>query len=678
MIDKKLKSGIDPSVFSHADDVILELFNIFKRETNVCVPAIVEKVDGVASVTVRPLVKSVYNTEDGQKDVEREAVSAMLVAFKHGRYMINHPVSIGDTGWLIAGDRDGLGAIAKNSSYPIIRPDGKLEGNEGPQSISSFGINKFDYGFFIPASWAGYTSDYRKQSGKFIIGNIIDDPEGVPEDKIPPKFNLAYMSIDKEGNFVIHAQHNTVTVNKNGITLNATKRNVSIDPDADLDKTDAKFRLVTVVTGFKEKDGNKVRLVTKKMRVLADEEEYADDTEFEVGGGGGEPIPGPPGPPGASAGFGTPVATTTELEAGQPARVDVSASGPDTAKIFKFDFYIPNGGGGGGGPALATEDPLQDGPAALVGTSLKAAREDHVHPYGDHYVRNNAGSAPCNVLESNTGLSFQKSNGDRLQIIGGSTAHQVWYRKLTSTGGSTGGVSGTGGTYTNYTAISFTETKVSYDASETASGVCMLLGTTTVPAIFPSTFYIGGMDATNPNRTSISRESINFFPLTSSVYGGYVSFHYKGSNASSYTSRIIDTADGLTIRTNANTSAGQKDSIILYTSANKAVLQNPPTVTLANSKDSTDKNAIASVGWVGSNLKSLKINNTEIAKIVSTSDVNITKPTNTIEFLGRIRYNPAPDKHRLEMRIDKLNLDTGAVTVGEWEMIYGGQAEAAS
>lgn len=121
---------------------------------------------------------------------------------------------------------------------------------------------------------------------------------------------------------------------------------------------------------------------------------------------------GQDGQDGTSAGFGTPTATITNTT-GTPS-VTVTASGPDTAKVFAFDFKnlkgetgatgatgqgVPTGGttgqvlakrsgtnydtewvnqsGGGADPATAT--PLMDGTAA-VGTATKYAREDHVHP----------------------------------------------------------------------------------------------------------------------------------------------------------------------------------------------------------------------------------------------------------------------------------------------------------
>ena len=52
---------------------------------------------------------------------------------------------------------------------------------------------------------------------------------------------------------------------------------------------------------------------------------------------------GATGEDGADAGFGTPTATATSLAAGSNPTVSVSASGPDTAKVFAFEFGIPEG-----------------------------------------------------------------------------------------------------------------------------------------------------------------------------------------------------------------------------------------------------------------------------------------------------------------------------------------------
>lgn len=129
---------------------------------------------------------------------------------------------------------------------------------------------------------------------------------------------------------------------------------------------------------------------------------WADIGQFAIGPEGPA---GEDGPPGAAAGFGTPTATI-DSNVGTPG-VTVTASGPDTAKVFAFAFTnlkgtagqgVPTGGSTGqvlakksgtnydtewvnqsGGADPATVAPLMDGTAA-VGTSTKYARQDHVHP----------------------------------------------------------------------------------------------------------------------------------------------------------------------------------------------------------------------------------------------------------------------------------------------------------
>lgn len=56
---------------------------------------------------------------------------------------------------------------------------------------------------------------------------------------------------------------------------------------------------------------------------------------------GAQGATGATGATGAAAGFGTPTATATALSAGSTPTVSVTASGPDTAKVFSFEFGIP-------------------------------------------------------------------------------------------------------------------------------------------------------------------------------------------------------------------------------------------------------------------------------------------------------------------------------------------------
>lgn len=84
--------------------------------------------------------------------------------------------------------------------------------------------------------------------------------------------------------------------------------------------------------------------------------------EQGIQGEQGEPgAKGDPGTDGVSAGFGTPTATATPLDAGSQPTVSVQATGGDTAKVFAFSFGIPKGEKGEKG------DIGEQGPAGQIG-----------------------------------------------------------------------------------------------------------------------------------------------------------------------------------------------------------------------------------------------------------------------------------------------------------------------
>lgn len=77
---------------------------------------------------------------------------------------------------------------------------------------------------------------------------------------------------------------------------------------------------------------------------------------YEMDGSGGE-----------AAGFGTPEAQATQLESTQPPTVTVEASGPDTAKVFKFSFGIPQGAKGNKGDTGAQGPQGETGATGATG-----------------------------------------------------------------------------------------------------------------------------------------------------------------------------------------------------------------------------------------------------------------------------------------------------------------------
>ena len=77
---------------------------------------------------------------------------------------------------------------------------------------------------------------------------------------------------------------------------------------------------------------------------------------------------GAKGDTGAAAGFGTPTATATTLDAGSDATVSVTSSGSNTAKVFNFTFGIPKGAQGLKGDTGSAGAKGDTGAAAGFGT----------------------------------------------------------------------------------------------------------------------------------------------------------------------------------------------------------------------------------------------------------------------------------------------------------------------
>lgn len=84
-------------------------------------------------------------------------------------------------------------------------------------------------------------------------------------------------------------------------------------------------------------------------------------------------LKGAPGAAGAAAGFGTPTATASTLDAGSEATVSVDASGTDTSKVFAFTFGIPKGEKGDKGETGEAGTPGKDGAQGPAGADGQAA-----------------------------------------------------------------------------------------------------------------------------------------------------------------------------------------------------------------------------------------------------------------------------------------------------------------
>ena len=117
------------------------------------IPARVESYDRrTGKATVRPIVKNVIDTTEGERELVRPSYDVHVVRFIHGGFLIDAPLIVGDTGWLIASDRNCKSAILRNSDINEFgsNPELSKESLVGPDDNS---VSKFSNGFFIPASW---------------------------------------------------------------------------------------------------------------------------------------------------------------------------------------------------------------------------------------------------------------------------------------------------------------------------------------------------------------------------------------------------------------------------------------------------------------------------------------------------------------------------------------------
>ena len=102
---------------------------------------------------------------------------------------------------------------------------------------------------------------------------------------------------------------------------------------------------------------------------------------------------GPKGDTGAAAGFGTPTCSTTTGNAGTNASVSVSASGPNTAKVFNFNFTIPRGATGAQGHKGDTGATGPKGDKGDTGATGPKGDTGATGPQGPSGISSSGGSA---------------------------------------------------------------------------------------------------------------------------------------------------------------------------------------------------------------------------------------------------------------------------------------------
>ena len=108
-----------------------------------CVPAKIEKVYSDHTALARPLIKIVNDTGS----VECQPILVTTFWNFHGDFEVHHPLNEGDTGWIIAADRN----TDLVKQYNAENDESLNAGAQEPNSDKN--LHKYRFGFFFPDRW---------------------------------------------------------------------------------------------------------------------------------------------------------------------------------------------------------------------------------------------------------------------------------------------------------------------------------------------------------------------------------------------------------------------------------------------------------------------------------------------------------------------------------------------
>ena len=221
------------------------LFRLKEVDKQGAIPAIVRSYNRKTGIaTVQPIVTYVVDTKEGEKLIPRGTYDVSVIRFAHGGFVIDAPLFAGDTGWLIAADRNAKDAKEANSKILNADQDEENPSNEGFKRPTDDSLRSFSWGFFIPDTWGD--TELTKNDGLVIKDvdekNVIELNDGaieikrgdniisISDDGITIKNENSEVAINKNG-ANIRSGNNKVIVSKSGITASSENAKAEIQND---------------------------------------------------------------------------------------------------------------------------------------------------------------------------------------------------------------------------------------------------------------------------------------------------------------------------------------------------------------------------------------------------------------------------------------------------------------
>ena len=205
---------------------IQTLFRLKEVDKQGVIPAIVRSYDRKTGIaTVQPIVTYVVDTKEGEKLIPRGTYDVSVIRFAHGGFVIDAPLFAGDTGWLIAADRNAKDAKEANSKILNTDQDDENPSNEGFKRPTDDSLRSFSWGFFIPDTWGD--TELTKNDG--LVIKDVDEKNVIALNDVAIEIKRGdnIISISDDG-ITIKNENSEVAINKNGANIRSNNNNVIV------------------------------------------------------------------------------------------------------------------------------------------------------------------------------------------------------------------------------------------------------------------------------------------------------------------------------------------------------------------------------------------------------------------------------------------------------------------
>ena len=334
--ESEFRSTFDPTEAETEIGFFKALFRLTDAAREGCIPAVVvQREDERGLIRVLPIAKTMKQTKDKLIGENKQPLWVRPFKIFHGGFHIHAPLFIGDTGYLIAIDRDCMTAIQKNEKP--VEKDGNLDelkekNTSNPDDLTP---QRYNYGFFLPCSWVLNDGELLKEhfnrdegtlKDKFVVSNgkKIDEDES------------CYITISRDGVVEIHSTNSLARISKDSVDLmcrdslddgeyeddngdtqvknssvvradglgveigrygdegkkntlevnhdKSVFANEKLSAEVDLNKlkSSASFREVRIITGEPSRDGDTVTIPTSTIRVLCDDPIPSSPLTFSI------------------------------------------------------------------------------------------------------------------------------------------------------------------------------------------------------------------------------------------------------------------------------------------------------------------------------------------------------------------------------------------------------------